>query len=147
MKRMQIHELKLAPRKKSKVIGRGGKRGTTSGRGTKGQGAHGKKKDPLFEGGRSTLIERMKKLRGFKSIYQKPFTVTLRQLDKHFADGDKVTLDSFVDKKIFGKIVRRSGVKIVTTGALTKKLSIGKDINLSASAVEAVKKAGGSVEE
>lgn len=89
----------------------------------------------------------MKKLRGFKSIYQKPFTVTLRQLDKHFADGDKVTLDSFVDKKLFGKVVRRAGVKIVTTGVLTKKLVIGKDINLSASATEAIKQAGGVVEE
>jgi large subunit ribosomal protein L15 len=144
---MQIHELQLAPRKKTKVIGRGGKRGTTSGRGTKGQGAHGKHKDPLFEGGRSSLVERMKKLRGFKSIYQKPFTVTLRQLDKHFADGEKVTLDSFVEKKLFGKIARRSGVKVVSTGELKKKLVIAKDINLSASAVEAVKKAGGSVEE
>lgn len=144
---MQIHELKLTPRKKTKVIGRGGKRGTTSGRGTKGQGAHGKKKDPLFEGGRSTLIERMKKLRGFKSIYQKPFTVTLRQLDKHFADGDKVTLDAFVEKKIFGKIVRRAGVKVVSTGELKKKLTFAKDIDLSESAVEAVKKAGGSIEE
>lgn len=144
---MQIHELKLQARQKAKVIGRGGKRGTTSGRGTKGQGAHGKKKDPLFEGGRSSLVERMKKLRGFKSIYQKPFTVTLRQLEQHFAEGDKVTLDAFVEKKLFGKIVRRSGVKIVTTGELKKKLVIGKDINLSASAVEAIKKAGGSVEE
>lgn len=144
---MQIHELKLKARKKSKVIGRGGKRGTTSGRGTKGQGAHGKKKDPLFEGGRSSLVERMKKLRGFKSIYQKPFTVTLRQLDQHFVDGEKVTLDAFVEKKLFGKIVRRSGVKVVTTGVLSKKLVVGKDIDLSATAVEAVKKAGGSVEE
>lgn len=144
---MQVHQLKIAKRKDKKVIGRGGKRGTTSGRGTKGQGAHGKKKDPLFEGGRSTLIERMKKLRGFKSIYQKPFTVTLRQLDKHFADGEKVTRDAFVEKKIFGKIVRRSGVKVVTTGQLTKKLIIAKDIDLSASAIEAIKKAGGSIEE
>ena len=63
---MQIHELTLAPRKEVKRIGRGGKRGTTSGRGTKGQGENGKKKDPLFEGGRSTLIDRMKKSRGFK---------------------------------------------------------------------------------
>ena len=61
---MQIHQLKLAKRKKTKTIGRGGKRGTTSGRGTKGQGAHNKHKSPLFEGGRSSLIERMKKLRG-----------------------------------------------------------------------------------
>ncbi len=144
---MQIHQLKLEPRKKTKVIGRGGKRGTTSGRGTKGQGAHGKKKDPLFEGGRSTLIERMKKLRGFKSIYQKPYTVTLRQLEKHFADGEKVTRDAFVEKKLFGKVVRRAGVKVVATGELKKKLVFSKDIDLSATAVEMVKKAGSTIEE
>ncbi len=144
---MQIHELQLAPRKKSQRIGRGGKRGTTSGRGTKGQGAHGKKKDPLFEGGRSSLVERMKKLRGFKSVYQKLFTVTLDRLEKHFQDGEKVTRDAFVEKKIFGKVVRRAGVKIVNTGKLTKKLTIGKDIELTAGAVEALKKAGCTIEE
>lgn len=144
---MQIHELQLEPRKKTKVIGRGGKRGTTSGRGTKGQGAHGKHKDPLFEGGRSSLVERMKKLRGFKSVYQKPFTVTLRQLDKYFQDGDTVSLDAFVTKKLFGKVVRRAGVKVVSTGELKKKLTLAKDIDLSATAAEAVKKAGGTIEE
>lgn len=144
---MQIHELKLAPRKKTQRIGRGGKRGTTAGRGTKGQGAHGKKKDPLFEGGRSSLVERMKKLRGFKSIYQKLFTVTLDRLEKHFKEGEKVTRDAFVEKKIFGKVVRRAGVKIVNTGKLTKKLVIGKDIELTTGAAEALRTGGSTIEE
>lgn len=144
---MQIHELQLAPRQEKKRIGRGGKRGTTSGRGTKGQGAHNKHKDPLFEGGRSSLVERMKKLRGFKSIYQKPFTVTMDRLEKKFVDGEKVTLDAFIEKKIFGKIVRRAGVKVVNTGKLKKKLIFSKEIDLTASAVEAVKKAGSTLEE
>ena len=136
---MQMHELKLAPRKKTQRIGRGGKRGTTAGRGTKGQGAHGKKKDPLFEGGRSSLVERMKKLRGFKSVYQKLFTVTLDRLEKHFQDGEKVTRDAFVEKKILGKVVRRAGVKIVNIGIFTKKLVIGKDIDLTESVAETLK--------
>lgn len=144
---MQIHELQLAPRKKAQRIGRGGKRGTTSGRGTKGQGAHGKKKDPLFEGGRSSLVERMKKLRGFKSVYQKLFTVTLDRLERHFAEGEKVTRDAFVEKKIFGKIVRRAGVKIVKTGTLTKKLVIGKDIELTTGAAEVLRANGSTIEE
>lgn len=144
---MQIHQLTLKTRKRRKLIGRGGKRGTTSGRGTKGQGAHGKKKDPLFEGGRSSLTERMKKLRGFKSPHAKAFTVTLDRLNQSFADGEKVTRDSFVTKKLFGKVVRRYGVKIVLTGALKKKLLIGKDIDASAGALEALKKAGCTIEE
>jgi len=45
---MQIHDLKpKTKQKKSRQIGRGGKRGTTSGRGTKGQSARaGNKKRP-----------------------------------------------------------------------------------------------------
>lgn len=143
---MQIHELKLKPRKKKKTIGRGGKRGTTSGRGTKGQGAHNKHKSPLFEGGRSSLIERMKKVRGFKSIHAKPYTVTLDQLERSFKDGERVTRDIFVEKKLFGKLVRVRGVKIVATGELKKKLTLGKDIDASKGAVEAMKKAGSTIE-
>jgi ribosomal protein L15 len=59
---MQIHELTLAPRKEVKRIGRGGKRGTTSGRGTKGQGTHGKRKIRSLKVD-DRLIDRMKKSR------------------------------------------------------------------------------------
>ena len=69
---MQIHELNTKKRKAKKTIGRGGKRGTYSGKGNKGQKARsGGSMDPLFEGGRSSLVERMKKLRGFKSTHAK----------------------------------------------------------------------------
>ena len=91
---MQIHELTLAPRKEVKRIGRGGKRGTTSGRGTKGQGAHGKKKDPLFEGGRSTLIDRMKKSRGFKSPHAKKVALTFTQINARYVDGEVMMTES-----------------------------------------------------
>jgi large subunit ribosomal protein L15 len=58
---MQINTLKIkTPKKKRKTIGRGGKKGTYSGKGNKGQKARsGSKLDPLFEGGRSTLIDHM----------------------------------------------------------------------------------------
>ncbi len=89
----------------------------------------------------------MKKLRGFKSVYQKLFTVTLDRLEKHFQDGEKVTRDAFVEKKIFGKVVRRAGVKIVNTGKLTKKLIIGKDIELTTGAAEVLRANGSTIEE
>ena len=74
---MQIHELQLANPKDRKRIARGGQRGTTSGRGSKGQKAcSGGNVDPLFEGGRSSLIQRMKKLRGFVSPHKKALTFT-----------------------------------------------------------------------
>ena len=75
---MQIHQLKLKKRKKRKTIGRGGKRGTYSGRGNKGQKARsGGNVDPLFEGGRSSLVERLKKVRGFKSPHAKKININL----------------------------------------------------------------------
>ncbi|MEP7162494.1 MAG: 50S ribosomal protein L15 [Candidatus Moraniibacteriota bacterium] len=145
---MQIHQLKVAKRKKTKLIGRGGKRGKTSGRGSKGQGSRtGSSIDPLFEGGRSSLVERMKKLRGFKSPYAKPYTVTLERLERSFKDGEKVSREAFVEKKLFGKLVRRRGVKIVATGELTKKLILGGDVDASVGALEIIKKIGGTVEE
>ncbi|MBP7811953.1 MAG: uL15 family ribosomal protein [Candidatus Moranbacteria bacterium] len=125
---MQIHELTLAPRKEVKRIGRGGKRGTTSGRGTKGQGAHGKKKDPLFEGGRSTLIDRMKKSRGFKSPHAKKVTLTFTQINARYSDGEVITLETLLAKHMITPRDAKSGVKIVATGKLSKKVTLGEGI-------------------
>ncbi|MBX4206209.1 uL15 family ribosomal protein [Candidatus Parcubacteria bacterium] len=59
---MQFHTLKRkTPNKKSKQVGRGGTRGKTSGRGTKGQNARsGRKKRPELR----DFIKRVPKLRG-----------------------------------------------------------------------------------
>jgi len=60
---MQLHDLKpLHPNKSSKRVGRGGKRGTTSGRGTKGQRARAGHRIRPAE---RDLIQRLPKLRGF----------------------------------------------------------------------------------
>ena len=71
---MQFHNLKSKTKRKSKrQVGRGGKRGKTSGRGTKGQNARaGHKKRPELR----DFIKRIPKLRGrgkssFKS-FKKP---------------------------------------------------------------------------
>lgn len=59
---MQFHSLKRkTPNKKSRQVGRGGTRGKTSGRGTKGQNARaGRKKRPELR----DFIKRVPKLRG-----------------------------------------------------------------------------------
>jgi len=59
---MQFHSLKRkTPNKKARSVGRGGKRGKTSGRGTKGQNARaGRKKRPELR----DFIKRIPKLRG-----------------------------------------------------------------------------------
>lgn len=132
---MQINNLKLkTSRKKKKMIGRGGKSGTYSGRGNKGQksrsGAH---IDPLFEGGRSTLIDHMKKKRGFTSGKLKKTAIKLDQIEKKFKDGEAVNIDSLIKAGLVDKMKRANGVKIIGGGKITKKLSFDKKILFSKS--------------
>lgn len=63
---MQLHELKpIHPRKRRKRVGRGGKRGTFSGRGTKGQKSRaGASVRPGFRGGDTPLWKVFPKQRG-----------------------------------------------------------------------------------
>lgn len=129
---MQIHQLQTGKRKSRKRIGRGGKRGTTSGKGSKGQKSRsGASVDPLFEGGRSTFLERLKKVRGFKSVHRKKATVTLSHLESAFQDGETVTLDLLIARRVISKIDRGSGAKVVATGKLSKKLILGADVSVS----------------
>lgn len=96
---MQVHQLSVAKRKRRKLIGRGGKRGTTAGRGSNGQKSRsGASVDPLFEGGRSTFLERLKKVRGFKSIHQKRCLVTLAELESAFVSGETVMIAALIEK-------------------------------------------------
>lgn len=128
---MQIHQLTIATRKARKRIGRGGKRGTTAGRGSNGQKSRsGASIDPLFEGGRSTFIERLKKVRGFKSLHQKKHLVTLTDIEGAFTAGETVTIATLIEKKIVPKTALVRGVKIVANGLLTKKCIVG-DVSVS----------------
>lgn len=145
---MQIHELKVKAKKTKKRIGRGGKRGTYSGKGNKGQKARsGGNVDPLFQGGSTSLMKRLKKTRGFKAVNPKKNILKLSQIEKFFQDGEEVGGASLVEKKIFRKSELKNGVKILAVGELKKKVTIGKDILVSESAAEAIKKAGGKVTE
>lgn len=138
---MQIHQLSIAKKKGRKRIGRGGKRGTTSGRGSNGQKSRsGGAVDPLFEGGRSTFLERLKKVRGFKSIHSKKCLVKLSDLERVFSDGETVTLPLLIEKKLAPKIALSRGVKILATGSLNKKLTLGKEIFASEKAKKSFEK-------
>jgi large subunit ribosomal protein L15 len=145
---MQIHQLKLKKRKERKTVGRGGKRGTYSGRGNKGQKARsGAPIDPLFEGGRSSLIMRLKKVRGFKSRNAKKSVVKLEALEKTFKDGETVSIKTLIASKLVNKADEKNGVKILATGTIKKKLTISKEILLSQTAKDAIIKAGGKITE
>ncbi len=138
---MQIHELKLRKKKKRKTIGRGGKRGTYSGKGNKGQKARsGGNVNPLFEGGRSSLVERLKKVRGFKSPHSKKININLNDLERNFKNGETVDVKSLIEKGLIGKIESGNGVKILGTGKLSKKITVDKEILMSESAKKAIEK-------
>ena len=134
----------------SRRVGRGGKRGKTSGRGGKGQTARaGAKMRPEMR----DIIKKLPKRRGYgkhraDSINDnrvKPFPVNLSVLEAVFNAGDAVNPQTLVAKKV---LRAREGnnpiVKILGTGALTKKLIVS-GVTVSASARESIEKAGGSV--
>jgi large subunit ribosomal protein L15 len=143
---MQIHQLKPGKRKDKKTVGRGGKRGKYSGKGNKGQKARsGASIDPLFEGGRSSLVERLKKVRGFKSRNAKKVVVKLEKLEKLFKNGDVISKETLLAAKLVNKTNVKNGVKILSSGKITKKLTIAKEILLSQTAKDAIIKAGGTI--
>ncbi|MFA6285680.1 MAG: 50S ribosomal protein L15 [Parcubacteria group bacterium] len=140
---MQIHQLKIKSQKKKRRIGRGGKKGTYSGRGMKGQKSRsGANVNPIFEGGRSTLIEHLPKIRGFKSHRPKNQVVDLENLEKYFENGDIVNPQSLLEKKIVDNI--KVAIKILGDGELSKKLTVEKCL-ISKVAKEKIEKAGGKV--
>lgn len=122
---MQLHELKLKHKpKRKKRIGRGGKRGTYSGRGMKGQ------KSRAGRGPRPALrdfIKKIPKKRGykFKSIKKKPQIVNLESIEKHFSTGEKVTPKILLEKGLIARVKGRMPiVKILGKGKLSKKLTV-----------------------
>lgn len=127
--------------KKRKRVGRGGSRGGTSGKGGKGQNARsGGGVRPSFEGGQMPISRRLPK-RGFSNA---PFAfkidiVTLRQIESFVNDGDVVTKDLLIEKKLL-----KQGwlLKILATGTLTKKVTIEANA-FSNGAVEAITRVGG----
>lgn len=142
---MQLHQIRPQSKYKNiKRVGRGGKKGTYSGRGVKGQKS---RAGANLRPGWRDLIKQLPKKRGFKfkSIYAKPKTINLDIINKKFKDGEIVSPEILLTK---GLIFKRGGwmpeVKILGTGEIKKKLII-KDCLISAGAKQKIEKAGGSV--
>ncbi len=143
---MKLNELKPAAGSRFKRLRRGrglsSGHGFTSGRGTKGQKAHGKTRLG-FEGGQMPLYRQMPK-RGFVNISRKEYAiVNLATLERCFDDGAEVTPKTLVDNGIVKNL--KNGVKILGNGKLTKKLTV-KANKFSAGAVSAIEAAGGKTE-
>ena len=127
--------------------GPGSGKGTTAGRGDKGQKSRSGVAIKGFEGGQMPIYRRLPK-RGFKNPFSKDFNeVNIGRLqqavDAKKLDAKKpVTLDALIAAGIVSK--RRDGVRVLAKGALTAKLALEVS-GASKAAVEAVEKAGGSV--
>ena len=142
---MKLNEVKPAAGSRSKRLrkGRGlsSGHGFTSGRGTKGQKAHGKTRLG-FEGGQMPLYRQIPK-RGFTNINRKEYAiVNLASLNK-FDDGTEVTPQLLMESGLVKNL--KSGIKILGSGKLEKKLTV-KANKFSASAVSAIEAAGGKTE-
>lgn len=147
---MQANTLKPAhARMTSPRVGRGGKRGKTSGRGTKGQKARaGHKMRPEMR----DIIKKIPKLRGHgknraRTVRERVAynVINLATLEATFNAGDTVTLLELHRK---GLAPSRGGyitpVKVLGTGSLTKALSVS-GLTFSETAKKAIESAGGSV--
>lgn len=144
---MQIHSLvRKTENKKRMTVARGGKRGKTAGRGTKGQKARaGHKIRPEIR----DFIKTLPKLRGrgknsFQSIQVKPVAVSVDKLGV-FKDGEVITPTVLAQKGIVSLVSgKEPRVKILGTGALSTKLTLERcEVSQSARAV--VEKAGGKI--
>ena len=146
---MQTHNVvQQHKRMHARSVGRGGKRGKTSGRGTKGQKARsGRKIRPEIR----DVIKRLPKLRGrgknsFKGFQSAWRPVNLSAVEAAFSAGENVTPEVLVQKGIVanteGKAPR---VKILGDGELTKKLSFSSIFTFSASAKAKIEMAGGLI--
>jgi len=145
---MQLFELKPDHvGKDKKRVGRGGKRGTTSGRGTKGQKS---RTGHRIRPAEKDAIKNIPKLRGrgkhpFKSIQKKIAPVNIKRLDLLFQDGDRISPKILYHRGVLSRMQYISFVvKILGEGMTAKKFTI-EQCTVSASAKEKIEKAGGKI--
>ena len=157
---MNIHQLKPKTKRQSpKRVGRGGKKGTFSGKGSKGQKARaGAYVRPGFRGGDNRLWQLFPKQRGAgkKPGNSRPHpkhkffilrgvkpTVLNLEFFESFKDGQTVSPQTLMEG---GKLdmVSKKGVKILGDGTFTKKITFEGFI-FSASAKEKIASAGSTI--
>ncbi len=144
---MQLHTLKRKTQRQTKQqVGRGSKRGKTSGRGQKGQTSRaGRKLRPEIR----EIIKKIPKLRGRgknmnKSFEIKPVVLNVSTFSE-MENGTILTPQKLVDLKLVkllkGKVPK---VKILANGEITNSLTF-KKFTISKAAIEKIEKAGGKV--
>lgn len=146
---MRLHQLEpIHGLKDKKRIARGGKRGTTSGRGQKGQSSRSGAKIRPAE---RDLIIRIPKRRGFKNkpLRPKPVILKLNDLEKKFENNQTINKKGLLGKGIIKNLGQR--VKILDQsvgrqggGDLKKSFEI-EGLEVSKKAAEKIKAAGGKI--
>ena len=148
---MKLNDLRDNPgaRKKPITVGRGigSGKGKTCGRGVKGQKARSGVSIRGFEGGQMPLHRRLPK-RGFKSLFPTDYAIlNIGRLQEALDDGRldakvAITEDMLLENGVVSK--SRDGVRLLGKGELKAKVDITVS-GATATAIEAVKKAGGKV--
>ena len=148
---MKLHDLRDNPgaAKKSKRVGRGpgSGKGKMAGRGIKDQKSRSGVAINAYEGGQMPLYQRLPK-RGFNKPNRKEFAVVNLGLIQKFVEAGKLDASAEIteDALVASGLVRRKldGVRVLAKGDVSAKLNITVT-GASKSAVEAVEKAGGSL--
>lgn len=147
---MQLHELQPThTRTRAKRVGRGGKRGKTSGRGHKGQKARaGNSTRPEMR----DLIKKLPKLRGFgvnraatvNAERVQPVVVNLDAIETALPEGELSPQTLVAAGIIDTQRKKAPTVKILGTGDVSKKYTV-TGCQVSKSAREKLEAAGGTV--
>ena len=146
---MRIDTLQPAEgaRTSKKRLGRGigSGLGKTSGKGHKGQWARsGGGVRPGFEGGQMPLTRRVPK-RGFNNHFRKVYAVVNLDVLSSFEAGTVVDYDLLWTLGLIKEVKGSVGLKVLGNGELNVAITV-KAAKFSASAKEAIEKAGGTAE-
>lgn len=142
---ISLHTLVATPGKKHRRVGRGNaKGGNQSGRGAKGQKARSGGKRGVGKRSIKGFMLRIPKSKGFVSQMPSFEVVKISSLEKYFKDGEIVNVKAL--KKLGLVKGNDRGIKVLSDGKLTKKLTVKLHAYTSA-AREAIVGAGGSVEQ
>ena len=148
MKLHELHDNEGAAKKQKRVArGPGSGKGKTAGRGIKGQKSRSGVAIGGYEGGQMPLYRRLPK-RGFSKPNRKEYAVINLGLIEKFIGLGKLDIKSEIDEDALVAAGltsnKRDGIRILGKGAITSKVTL-KVTGASASAIEAVKAAGGSI--
>ena len=139
---MKYNDLNVIANKSRKRVGRGiaAGQGKTAGRGTKGQKSRtGHSKMPAgFMGGQRAIMQAIPKMKGFKSLHAKAQVVYTDALDTLEGKVDNFKL---ADANLIASPY--ASVKVITRGEIKNKIDLETQF-ASKTAIEAIKKAGGS---